>query len=187
MNEKKEPSDLERLLEQATVADSKDTLDAEAASLREGWLTLGKSLEAGNASDAKMIERLLQIPNGADVSDICEKFSSPRRNWAKYGSLVSAAAVVTVILAVGMLKFSPTIAPPKDTDTDIFGNNLVEDRETPERQAILAWDDALDGRMQRIEQRLTAAQYGTASLGYSYDNIRSQLNYLNLELELNAM
>jgi hypothetical protein len=187
MNEKKEPSDLERLLEQATAAESNDTLDAEAASLREGWLALGKSLEAGNSPDVGMTERLLQIPNDAGFSHVREKFSSPRRNWAKYGSLVSAAAVVTVILAVGMLKFSPTIAPPKDTDTDIFGNSMVEDRETPERRAILAWDDALDGRMERIEQRLTAAQYGTASLGYSYDNIRSQLNYLSLELELNAM
>ena len=163
-------------------------LDPQAASWREGWLVWEKSLEAGNALDSEMMNRLLEIPNGHGVSEIRKSTANANRSWARYVSIVSAALVVSLILAIGMSKFSPVIDPPKDTDTDLFGNPLVNRTVTPPNgRDIFAWDDGLDGRMMRMEARLTMAQYDSASLGDSYDSIRSQLDSLSREIEQNSM
>jgi hypothetical protein len=175
MNEKLKQKELARRLEQATAADPQSRLDAEASAWREGWTAWGNLLDTGNAVDKETIERLLEIPNGPGMSEVRNTPAHARHAWSQYAPVASAALAVSLLLAIAMLKFAPVVDPPP------VENNPVG------YDASLAWNDTLDYRMTRIEERLTVAQYDSASLGSSFDSARSQLESLSREIEQNSM
>jgi hypothetical protein len=190
MKEKLKQQELARRLEEATAADPQSGLDAETSAWREGWLAWGNLLDKSNAVDSEKLERLLEIParchaHASRGHEGCEerldmpttsvgmapgnKATHPRRTWKQYVPATVTALAVSLLLAVGMLKFSPVVEPPP-----------VENRVVPE--VSLAWNDGLDYRMTRIEDRLTVAQYGSVSLGNSFDNARSQMESLSRDI-----
>jgi hypothetical protein len=86
------------------------------------------------------------------------------------------------MVALGILKYSPKIDPPSDEpSSSAVANKLASPRDP------LAWDDNMDVRLARIEQQLLYAQYDPAALGYSYENVRSNLESLAKEVEQSSM
>ena len=186
MNEELKQQELQRRLEQATAADPQTPLDPEAAAWREGWAAWGNLLETGNAPDNATVARLLDIPAASGMSpgnaEVRKTPAHSRRSWASYAGIASAALVVSLMVAVGMLKYAPSIDPPEDENT---GNSIVNNKAFPfGRRNPLAWDDYfLDYRFARIETQLLLAQYDSPSLGYSFDSVRSNLDSLSKEID----
>jgi hypothetical protein len=188
MNEELAQKELARRLEQATSAKPQTGLDPEASAWREGWLAWGTLLESGNTLDPKSLKRLHDIPNGPGVSEVRKKLTHKRRTWAGYAGIASAAMVVSLLLAIAMLKFAPVVEPPQDKNIDPTGNSIANKKIAPfGNKDNLAWDDALDSRITSIEEQLTIAQYDSASLGDSFDSVRSRLESLSKEIEQNPM
>ena len=188
MNEERKQEELARRLEQATVADPQTALDAETSAWREGWTAWGKLLETGDKVDHESLARLLDISNESNKSEVRKAAAHSRRTWAGYVGIASAAVVVSLMLAIGMLKYSPTIEPPPDENVNPPGNSLANQPGFPfVRRDPLAWDDALDNRFARMEVQLMLAQYDSASLGYSFDNVRSNLDSFSKELNQDPM
>ncbi|MCC6124447.1 MAG: hypothetical protein IT426_05775 [Pirellulales bacterium] len=195
MNEELKQQELARRLEQATAAESQGDLDPEVSAWREGWMAWGNLLQPGNNLEKAAIERLLDIPTGrhahacrgheesVELRDMpttsvgmAPDATRARRSWAQYASVASATLAVSLLLAIGMLKFAPVGEPPPDENRDPSGYPFH-----------LAWDDGLEYSMTRIEERLTVAQYDSVSLGNSFDIARSRLENLSREIELNSM
>ncbi len=187
MNDELEQEELERRLEQATDADLQTAPDAETSAWREGFSTWGNLLEAGDAVNQKTLNRLLEIPGmKSDKLEVRKEPAPTRGTWTSYAGIASAALVVSLLVGLGMLKYSPTVEPPPDESRS--GKSIVNKMNLPfGRRDPLAWDDALDRRFARIERQLKFAQYDSASLGYSFDNVRSNLDSLSRELEQNSM
>jgi hypothetical protein len=184
MNEEQKQQELERRLEQATAADPQAPLVPEASALHKGWTAWGNLLESGNVVDDKLLKQLLDIPT-RDHTWTCPKhqcnedpYNKPRtlttisrQFWVKHKGMISATLIVTLFLAVGMFKFSPSIIPPPK---DIPNSSL-------------AWNDALDERMTVIEERMTVVGYDCVSLGSSFDSVQSQLDSLDREINQSSM
>jgi hypothetical protein len=181
MNEARKQEELAHRLEQATAADPQTGLDPEASAWREGFSAWGNLLEAGNAVNQETLDRLLDISGvKSDKSEVRKELAPSRRNWTKYAGIASAALVVSLMVALGMLKYSPTIEPPPD---DSVNEAIASNANSRLRKDPLAWDDSLDIRFARIEQQLLVAQYDSNSLGYSFDNVSSNIQSLTKELE----
>jgi hypothetical protein len=169
---------LQHRLERATALDPPADPDPEVAAWRETWTAMGKLLDAGNALDDETARRLLEIA-GVDepalVSSERKKSnrnpaSLPHRLWTRYRSIAVAAVVVSVLLSIAILNFAPNIVPMPNDDPRA-------------RDITLAWNDTLDYRMLALDERLTVAEYGSASLGNSFDSARLQLERLTLEIQ----
>ena len=143
--------ELERRLQQATAPEgppdkSMDTasMDAETASLREGWLAFGQLLEAAQPmSDASALEELLPSPQAAPG-----KASS---RWkASLAAALAASLVIGATLAWNLMSKRADIAV-EDTDN-----------KTPQPAPIIAedtvdelqWDDSLDDRLALVSQEI---------------------------------
>ena len=182
MNEEREQKELERRLEQATAADPPAGLDAEAARWREGWLTWGNLLEAGDAREMNNVDRLLDIPHAVAAPKVVEVKAVAQKNtarfrekWKAYLPGVSAALVVSLLLAIGMWRYWPA------TDS------LPKEGPVPIADADLAWNDAWDSRVTSLREQMALAQYDSASLGSSFDKVRSQVESLSREIEQNPL
>jgi hypothetical protein len=179
MNEHNQQKKLAHRLEQATAADPQTGLDAETSAWRESFSAWGNLLEAGNAVNQETLDRLLDIPGvKSDKSELRKELAPTRRTWTKYAGIASAALVVSLMVALGMLKYSPSIEPPPEAPSGKAIVNIPVGQKDP-----LAWDDALDIRFERIEQQLLLAQYDSTPLGYSFDNVRTNLDSLTKEIE----
>jgi hypothetical protein len=184
MNEQQKQDELERRLEQATCFDPSNELDAEALAWRDRFLALGKLLEAGHDATQETLDRLLEIPGTtADKAVVRKDVPRTQRSWVKYAGVVSAAMVVSLMVALGILKYSPKIEPPPD---EPLGSAVAKKLASPSRDP-LAWDDNLDVRLARIEQQLLYAQYDSTALGYSFENVRSNLESLAKEVDQSSM
>ena len=186
MNEELKQQELQRRLEQATAADPQTPLDPEAAAWREGWAAWGNLLETGNAPDNATVARLLDIPAASGMApgnaEVRKTPAHSRRSWASYAGIASAALVVSLMVAVGMLKYAPSIDPPEDGNNDPSAKSIANKPIFPlGRRDPLAWDDTLDYRFARMETQLLLAQYDSPSLGYSFDSVRSNLDSLSKE------
>jgi hypothetical protein len=166
-------NDWERRLEQATAADLSTDLDPESSAWRDGWLAFGKLLDDGNKEDQVPKRQLLEILNTKDISKPIPLSTHIRNAWKRYASVGAATLAVSFLLAIGMLKLSPDIAPPDD--------------ELPAAN-YFPWNDAgLDFRMMVIDERLTVAGYNSASLDNSFDSFELQLDDFTREVEHTSM
>jgi hypothetical protein len=180
MNEQQKQNEREKRLEQATCFDRQDELDPEVSAWRDSFAAWGKLLEKGNDVTQETLDRLLEIPGSK--AEVRKDAPRARRAWAKYAGAASAAVVVSLMVALGILKYSPKVEPPPDEPL----GSAVANTASPSRDP-LAWDDNIDVRIARIEQQLLYSQYDTAALGYSFENVRSNLDSLAKEVEQSPM
>ena len=166
-------------MEQATAAEPPSNLDPEASAWREGWTAWGKLLDADDAVDDKTLGRLLNIPKDSGVAEVRKSPTRLRRPWAKYASVASAAAAVSLLLAIAA-RFSPVIEPQEDTKQGPSDNSIANNR-FARRQ--LAWDDAWDFRVAHVETQLVLAQYDSKSLGSSFNAVRFGVESVRKEIE----
>ena len=135
-----ELSKLQRQLEQATAAECPPDapLDAETASLREGWLALGQLLEAAQPALDEPLE-LPQLP----------RRRAPAR-WKLVGIAVLAASLlVGATLAWSLMRARQPggLSPPPD---ELASPNVKQDE--------LHWDDSLDEEIALAGQQLVRIQ-----------------------------
>jgi hypothetical protein len=198
MNDKLKQNELERRLEQATAIDPQSALDPTTAAWRESWLAWGKSLESGETINPEILKQLLDIPNSG-MSKVRKNSTGPRRTWAWYSTVISAAVAASLLLVIGALKFLPSgdlpmknmgssgkfIAKetPKIPSLPTKINITTAPSVSKENEENFAWDDALDSRMTSLQEQLALSQYDSASLGYRFDSVRSRLESLSKEIE----
>ena len=181
---------LEQQMERATAAGDRidDTLDAETASLREGWLALGKLIEAAQKETAGPPE--LQYPAESEPSHR-KKIVGP-----KVLAAIATVAVSLLVAAVATLSFvanrpdavtdGPEIARAKhDVSPANVSTELVQSQNQNGGAHVdeFAWDSALDEeiaaagqKMQRIQADWYASSDASSSIYHRMEQMRLELN-----------
>ena len=164
-------------LEKATAPGDKidASLDAETASLREGWLALGKLLETAEAET--------QGPPVLHYSNIED---SPRRRW-QFGLkqmvvLAALAASLLIAAAAGLSLLRNDKEIIKQTTEAEIARHDAKLQESIVNNG-LDWDDSLDteiaaagSEMQRIQTDWYASTDSAAAIYYRLNAIQQDLN-----------
>ena len=179
-----ESDKLKRQLEAATASGHlpDEALDAETASLRQGWLALGRLLEAA--------ESPLSEPGRGWRVPVAKR---PRRRLvtliAVAASLLVAVTVAWVFRAkrpadaplpspgqIASNKKTPPVVEPDRTQ-------VAQQRQTPSKVTELQWDDLLDEQLVSAGQALVRVQQQWSSQGGSFDYLRHGLNQIEEDFD----
>jgi len=157
-------NDLERRLQQATAPEcpspelmDTELIDAETASLREGWLALGQLIEAAQPmSDASALEGLLPSPQAAPCK------ASPR--WkASLAAALAASLVIGATLAWNFMSKRTEIPslPTRDIAVEDTEREAPQPLPIVEENAVaenpideLQWDDSLDDQLALVSREI---------------------------------
>jgi hypothetical protein len=178
------------VLRRATAAElpSDTTLDADTASLREGWLALGQLLESQTA--AALVPGL----DGADARCVVERAALRRRRVLVRRWSVSAAVAAAVVLAVfGVVRLGGWAGPPangaRQQSVVVIPKQSprVTPRVTPlvgdgQPRAHVAWDDAIDAEIVSTAEQLAQMQQSWRPPAGHSDVLGRRLNELEQEL-----
>ena len=174
-----ETDKLRRQLEAATAPGDvpEETLVAETASLRQGWLALGRLLDAA--------ERPLSESGRGWRVPVAKR---PRRRLV---TLVAVAASLLVAVTVAwvfraMRPADPPLPSPEQTASNEKAplpegpdrTKVVQQRQTPSKVAELQWDDSLDEQLVSAGQALVRVQQQWSSQGGGFDYLRDGLNQI---------
>lgn len=177
-----ELNELERQLERATAAEcpSEALLDAETASLREGWLALGQLLEAARPT----LEEPLELPEPA------------RPTWHVRWRLAGVAAVAASIL-VGLTLVWKSTGTSRPGDPSTLSDEISVDAEQPlpgARQARLVsipdelnWDDSLDEQITLAAQEVVRIQQDWYYLDDAFGPVYHGLEQMEEDLDQSAL
>jgi len=214
--------DLQRRLQQATAPECPAdecrpvedghaaSVDAETASLREGWLALGQLLEAAQPmSDASTLERRLPLPQ-ASLPQAAPSKASPR--WkASIAAAMAASLVIGATLAWNFLAKRSEIpsrttqdVAVEDTDDEtsqpatIAAENAVAAVtavETPIAEHIakeetadeLQWDDSLDDQLALVSQEIMQLEGDWDSLDDAFTPVWEGIDQVEQDIEQDTL
>ena len=171
---------LRHQLERATAPEGRaeGPLDAETASLREGWLALGELLKAAEPPAEVPLE--LREPRG------------PRRRGARTAAAIAALAASLAIAASLAARWFPgdrVVRGPAFSEEAISekmetAQPRVEPApETASLEDRLAWDDPLDQRIALAAQRIVGVQQDWDRVDGAFDPLYSGLEEMAEELD----
>ena len=156
-------------------------LDSETSALRDGFITLGRSVEAAAAEydEAALIARV----QASCLSDDAPVTPAPRRTplWALVLSgVLAASALIAVVRIVSIWSDGAAVvaqpkSPTENTDDELLPDALVDGTSSTDDAAI-AWDDPLD-------DEIAAAQSSLADLSGPLTGIDSELSNINQSLD----
>jgi len=139
-----QPSELQRRLELATAADlpPNATLDDETASLREGWLALGKLLETSQPMCGEL-PRLRPVRRPTDHDAF----------WEPTGvAMLAASLVIALTLALALIGVK---APGGLSTPPYLAVSPNVEQSLPEQAADeLVWDDSLDEHLALVGREI---------------------------------
>jgi hypothetical protein len=179
--------DLRRRLEQATAPEGRaeGPLDAETASLREGWLALGELLSAAEPPAEEPLT-LREPPR-------------PRRRIARTAAVLAALGASLVIgatLAARWVADDPVVrrvplpqdAASRSTEREeAQGEPVAEPVETASLDDRAAWDDPLDRRIALAAQRIVGVQQDWDRVDGAFGPLYSGLEEMAEELDESAL
>jgi len=168
-----DPNKLRRQLERATAAeDSPDALDAETASLREGWLALGQLLEAAERESTEPFEWKRPPPR-------------LRQNRWKLAGVAALAASLLIGLTVAwsLVRKGPPngstatpgeVTSPEEKESlptpDLDEPKLAVDEPTLEDE--LDWDDdPLDRQLASVGEEIVRIQQDWDSVDNAFEPV----------------
>lgn len=161
-----ELSKLQRQLEQATAADCPPEvpLDAETASMREGWLALGQLLEAAQPAPDEP-PKLRPIPR-----------RTARTRWRLAGIAGLAASLVigvTLGWSLIVLRHSGSPSPPR-------GGVASQDMKQPDE---LNWDDSLDQQIAQAGRQLISIQQDWYHLDDAFGPVHDGMEQMEKDID----
>ncbi len=154
---------IEEQLEKATASgDTIDAgLDAEATSLREGWLALGQLIEAAQPSSAGPPE--LQYPTQA--APLQRRKLIGRKTLATL-AVLAASLLVAAIVTLSLVEDQADAVKDRPQITQVK-------RSTTDTDDVLAWDCSLDTEITAAGQEMLRIQADR----YALDDTSSALYY----------
>lgn len=180
-----EMNELRRRLEAATARDetSENVSDAETSSLRQGWLALGRLLDAAEAP----------------LSDPADRWTLPVARRPHVGRLtvvmLVAASLLVALAGAWLLRDTrpaPGLAPSPD---QIASQEKPKPVEAPDRPAVppprraalataqLQWDDSLDEQLVSAAQAMMSVQQSWDSSAGGFDYVRYGLEQAEDDLQ----
>lgn len=182
---------LEEQLEKVTAPGDciDDSLDAETAAMREGWLALGRLIETAQASTGGPPD--LQYPP--------EAVSSRRRKLMGLKTLAGPATLAASLLVATVVTLSfvqdrpdavtnrPEIAQVerdgKQSTPPMLAQDAPKQKNGTDADGVLAWDSPLDTEiavagqeMLRIQADCYASSDASSSIYYRMEQMRLELN-----------
>lgn len=177
-----ELNELERRLERATAAEcpSEPILDAETASLREGWLALGQLLEAVRPQ----LEQPLQLPEPARPK--------PLVRWRLAGvAAVAASILVGLTLVWKSIGTSRPSTPSSVSEASaVEAEQPLPARRTTQLASVadeLAWDDSLDQQIASAAQAVVRIQQDWYHLDYAFGPVYHGLEQMEEDFDQGAL
>ncbi|MBN2473048.1 MAG: hypothetical protein JXB62_00470 [Pirellulales bacterium] len=174
-------SRLQRRLEQATAealpADA--PLDAETASLREGWLALGQLLKA--------VEPALEKPL---VLSPATREARPGRLAIRWAAALAASLLIVASLAFGLLrpKQGGAIAEkPAEPAAGAVQTTAPSPTPMAPEKGQLAWDDPLDEELALAGQHVIRLQQDWCALEDPFDPVYDGLEEVGQDIEGNTL
>ena len=136
-------------------------LSDETAALREGWLALGKTLDAENAGfqEESLLARLSQADKSASAAvELAGRPAETSKLWPL--ALGAALALAMMVAVVRTAFYGPAaelivVTPAPAESPEIVQNDsptIVPEAEP----AIAAWSDPLDDEIERATEQLAA-------------------------------
>jgi hypothetical protein len=156
-------------------------LDSETSALRDGFITLGRSVEAAAADydEAALIARVQAACLNDDAPVMPARRGAPV--WALLLSgVLAASALIAVVRIVAIWTDSAAVVaqptlPTRNTE-DPQPDALVNDGTSSAADAAIAWDDPLD-------DEIAAAQSSLADLSGPLIGIDSELSNIHQSLD----
>ncbi|HUT89086.1 MAG TPA: hypothetical protein VMY37_06305 [Thermoguttaceae bacterium] len=174
---------LQRQLERATASEcsTDGSLDAETASLREGWVALGELLEAAEPSREQPLE-------------LREPLKPGRRTGRKVAGIVALAAslLVGVTLAGKWIRANRPGRPATRSDASLAeivqadGEQFNPDAgqlETASLADWVDWDDPLDQQIASVAQEVVRIQQDWDQVDGAFGPLYSGLEEMAEELD----
>jgi hypothetical protein len=165
---------LEAATSRTLPADS--PLDAETSALREGFLTLGRAVDAAGADfdEAELVARVRSTC--ASQPTLLAPSAAPR-NWSlMLAGILAASALIALVRIVATwpaIGDALVVKPPKGTPAQIA---KLSSREAEGQGAGVTWDDPLD-------EEIAAAESSLADLSGGPTGIDGALSDMNQTLE----
>jgi len=171
--------ELEQRLAQATAprSGSQAPLDSEAAALREAWLAFGEMLEAaGEVTPGRLPSPPAPLP-----------YADARSRWLPIAMVALAASVlVAIAVAWHVARVKPSALPSVP--------QIAESHPAPAAPAAkqvpivaveteIAWDDALDQRIEQAGWEVAQVQQDWLAAGASSGFVRYQMEQVKKDIE----
>jgi hypothetical protein len=190
---KSEPEELESRMRAATSRHASE-LDAETATLREGFLILGRRLE--DATTVRDELRLLAALRDAHRPEaVSAKKGTDATNHHVLPMLVflaTLAAVMLVSVSIVWNVFQGSLAsrdliaqptPTRNTEPETEPDSQIAESSSAADEALLAWDDALEetfvSTQWRVRQAGSLASAADTEVESLYDRIQSAVEELD--------
>jgi len=197
---------LREIVERATAADDfpPDELDAEAASLRKGWLQLGRLIEEDVRSGGKHPgSRHVASGNPSRVKVAPPASRSRQPKWSFWLVAFAASLLVAAGVAFGLRFMNGVHGPQQDSLQVTRGNDPAkqptEHATTPKPESAskvgpetqvansgdaMQWGDSVDDDITAVGQATIYAQQDAYAQSSGAWGIQAGLNELKQEMEL---
>jgi hypothetical protein len=184
-----EPNELDPMqLEQATSR-TPAPLDGETAALHEGWLALGRAIDAENAGfrEDTLLARLAEPRIDAPSSPlVIRPASSVAGYWMP---LVAAALALAMLFAVvRTLSFgSREEVAVTNPDRETHPPEVAVPEIAAEPAAIAAWSDPLDDEIDTALTQLRSASSRTGGVDASLTSLQNQMQQFSADLAADSL
>lgn len=146
-------------------------LDAETSTLRDGFIALGKAVEAADYDEAALLARVQAACVNDDASPQPRAISTASWTLLLSGALAASALIAMARIAVSWPdRHQVVVAPPSPERDEVDSATASFDASLP------AWDDPLD-------DEIAAAENSLADLSGRWTGIDGSLSNMNQSLE----
>src|SRR5262245_474882 len=178
----------EQLLQATSRVLPPDTaLDARTAALRDGFLDLGRAVEAaaGDFDEAALVAKLTSACSGAEVRP------QERRSWIPLvlAAALAASALVAIVRTAAVWPAATVAgtAPPGSGGSEALAKSATTPGGALDNARLLAWSDPLDEEIASAEAAFGKLTGRSSGLDGSLESFGSRLEALAAELDGGAL